>query len=556
MPFIIKVKFEEDTRRLTLEDVPSFEGVLSAVKSMFPNLPNTFFVKYVDEDEDTVTISSDMELSEAIRIASPNNLLRLLLIAKSETNNVQAEQTPLTNFNSNPLFNLPSLSQLLNDPIAGQRWLETLIGSPSVNQSNPTTQANPKPNDIPDLVSLFEHMGIGNAQQTMESQQEQAKQEAQQNIQQLIQRLISSPYIQQLLPQLLLFAPQLIPVINSFLPSNTQLNEIKSETKKEEEAIHYGVVCDMCETSITGVRYKCTTCVNYDLCARCEAKPNSHDPAHVLLKIQKPGSHHNTAYGRGCPYNRPRNVNNNNDFHKRSKSPVKRTAQQSGLLSRFVQDVTIPDGTAMNPGQQFVKIWKLRNEGEIAWPEGTYLEFVGGDKLAVQKEVSVPAITAGNEVDIAVDMSAPTKPGRYVSYWRLCNADGSRFGQRVWIEIFVQNETKDAELVADKAVVPPTSQSTQTQQMGSMEVETQTGALEQSNKETATTTLMNTNVGTSMEEKQTKDIGVDSTCDPMITPQVQSLLDMGFEDQDKLQLLVDKHSGDLVAVVQELLLMK
>jgi len=186
MPFIIKVKFEEDTRRLTLEDVPSFAGVLSAVKSMFPNLPNTFFVKYVDEDEDTVTISSDMELTEAIRIAAPNNLLRLQLIAKSETtNNAQAEQTPLTNFNSNPLFNLPSLSQLLNDPIAGQRWLESLIGSPPV-QSNPTTQANPKPNDIPDLVSLFEHMGIGNAQQTPEAQQERAKQEAQQNIQQLI----------------------------------------------------------------------------------------------------------------------------------------------------------------------------------------------------------------------------------------------------------------------------------------------------------------------------------------------------------------------------------
>jgi len=244
---------------------------------------------------------------------------------------------------------------------------------------------------------------------------------------------------------------------------------------------------------------------------------------------------------------RPKNVNNNSEPSQRWNKVPRRTAQQSGFLSRFVQDVTIPDGTPMSAGQSFVKIWRLRNEGEIAWPEGTYLEFVGGDKLCLQREISVPPTAPGSEVDIAVDMVAPTKPGRYISYWRLCNADGSRFGQRVWIDIFVQSDVPETQ---DKPV--PTAQATQTQQMTGMEVETQTN-VDTSNKSTGTTVVSST-VGTSTDEKQTKDVAVSNT-EPSISQEVQHLLDMGFDNPEQLQSLVTKHSGDLVAVVQELLRM-
>jgi hypothetical protein len=545
--FVIKVKFEEDTRRITLEEAPSFDTLLTILKNLFPNLPSNFSVKYVDEDEDAVTISSDMELVEAIRVAATNNLLRLQLIGKSNPQN-QTENKPNP---TNPLSSFPSLSEILTNPAAGQKWLESFIGQTSVNQPN---QTNPKPNDVPDLVSLFQHLGVSNAQQ-MSGSQESNQQQAQQNIQKLVQRLLSSTYIQQLLPQLVLLAPQLLPLLNGFpiFPQNSQpSNEMKSETGKEEQADvrHYGVVCDICEAPVSGVRYKCTTCVNYDLCAKCEAKPGIHDPSHNLLKIQQPLSAHPSSYGRGCPYMRPKSVNNNSEPPKGgwfNRGP-RRTAQQSGLLSRFVQDVTIPDGTPMTAGQQFVKIWRLRNEGEIAWPEGTYLEFVGGDKLCAQKEISVPTTAPGSEVDIAADMVTPTKPGRYISYWRLCNADGSRFGQRVWIDIYVPKDNQETQ---DNSV--PTTQATQTQQMTGMEVETQTNVPDTSNKSTATAVISST-IGTSMDEKQTKDVAVSNT-EPTVSQEVQHLLDMGFDNPEQLQSLVNKHSGDLVAVVQDLLRM-
>jgi hypothetical protein len=49
--------------------------------------------------------------------------------------------------------------------------------------------------------------------------------------------------------------------------------------------IHYNVRCDDCQVQpITGPRYQCTVCRNYDLCEVCESK-NEHPADHPLLKL-------------------------------------------------------------------------------------------------------------------------------------------------------------------------------------------------------------------------------------------------------------------------------
>ena len=42
-----------------------------------------------------------------------------------------------------------------------------------------------------------------------------------------------------------------------------------------------------------------------------------------------------------------------------------------------------------------------------------------------------------NELDVAVDFTAPEHPGRYISYWRMASPSGQKFGQRVWVLIQV-----------------------------------------------------------------------------------------------------------------------
>ena len=69
--------------------------------------------------------------------------------------------------------------------------------------------------------------------------------------------------------------------------------EIKKEDniekdQKEEIVIHKNVKCDICKKyPITGIRYKCTVCHNYDFCEECEKKFGE-EHNHPLLKIRKP----------------------------------------------------------------------------------------------------------------------------------------------------------------------------------------------------------------------------------------------------------------------------
>jgi len=111
------------------------------------------------------------------------------------------------------------------------------------------------------------------------------------------------------------------------------------------------------------------------------------------------------------------------------------------LAARFVRDVSIFDGTQMAPGTAFTKIWRIKNVGEVPWPPGTKIVFVGGDRMT--SELTVPlsqpgAVAPGGEVDVAVDLVAPSELGRFVGYWRLTGPHGRRkFGQRVWCHIQV-----------------------------------------------------------------------------------------------------------------------
>jgi hypothetical protein len=52
-------------------------------------------------------------------------------------------------------------------------------------------------------------------------------------------------------------------------------------------------MCDNCEKTICGVRYKCSICPDYDLCSECEENNlvlNFHSEEHYFLKINKPKS--------------------------------------------------------------------------------------------------------------------------------------------------------------------------------------------------------------------------------------------------------------------------
>jgi next-to-BRCA1 protein 1 len=111
------------------------------------------------------------------------------------------------------------------------------------------------------------------------------------------------------------------------------------------------------------------------------------------------------------------------------------------MMARFVKDVSINDGTQIEAGALFTKTWTMRNDSVAEWPEAVHIMHVGGDAVAVDgAKVKLPVQRAqcGEEVDISVQLKAPTRPGRYVSYWRLMDRDTNhRFGHRVWVDFTV-----------------------------------------------------------------------------------------------------------------------
>ncbi|MBI5353282.1 MAG: hypothetical protein HZB50_11635 [Chloroflexi bacterium] len=101
-------------------------------------------------------------------------------------------------------------------------------------------------------------------------------------------------------------------------------------------------------------------------------------------------------------------------------------------------DVTIIDGTAMTPGQEFVKTWKIKNTGICAWGDGYKLIFSYGEKM---NGVAVPLgtlVQVGQEVEVSVNFKAPTKLGEYTSAWQMANAKGIIFGKAVFVKIIVK----------------------------------------------------------------------------------------------------------------------
>lgn len=115
----------------------------------------------------------------------------------------------------------------------------------------------------------------------------------------------------------------------------------------------------------------------------------------------------------------------------------------------FVSE-TIPDGTHFARGEEFIKQWTMRNTGTTTWSDGEgYLwSWDGEESFSAPLETHLPAgveITPGETYDWQVPMVAPESPGTYRGYWRMNHEGAGKFGDRVWVEIVVDDRYPDGD---------------------------------------------------------------------------------------------------------------
>ncbi len=96
----------------------------------------------------------------------------------------------------------------------------------------------------------------------------------------------------------------------------------------------------------------------------------------------------------------------------------------------YVKDVTIPDGTTMTPGQEFVKTWTVKNTGDCTWGDGYSLIYSYGEKMNGQPVPLGVVVAPGTEVDVSINFKAPDKIGAYTSAWQMVTPKGISFGTK------------------------------------------------------------------------------------------------------------------------------
>ena len=126
-------------------------------------------------------------------------------------------------------------------------------------------------------------------------------------------------------------------------------------------------------------------------------------------------------------------------------------------------DITIPDGTPLQPGAAFTKVWRLINAGTCTWTRDYALVWFSGPQMGAPVSVPLPGeVPPGRAVDLTVDMVAPLTPGTYQSYWKLRSPEGVLFGigpgagAPFWVKIVVVTP-KSINPTATPTITPPPS---------------------------------------------------------------------------------------------------
>lgn len=88
-----------------------------------------------------------------------------------------------------------------------------------------------------------------------------------------------------------------------------------------------------------------------------------------------------------------------------------------------------PDGTIVQRGAVFTKIWHVKNSGTCAWDASWKLVFLDGDLMGAAYVFNFPQpATPGEIVDVPIVFTAPQQDGTYTGRWMLQSKWGTMFG--------------------------------------------------------------------------------------------------------------------------------
>lgn len=101
-----------------------------------------------------------------------------------------------------------------------------------------------------------------------------------------------------------------------------------------------------------------------------------------------------------------------------------------GDASRFVADITVPDGTRVKANSHFVKVWAIANTGTVGWHNRFLARMhpLGENEICrTPDRVPIGDTLPGNEVMISVPVVTGNRPGRCWVGWKMVDERGQMY---------------------------------------------------------------------------------------------------------------------------------
>merc|ERR1712137_1330430 len=481
MTTIVKVCFQEDIRRITLPKENPFDQLVKEVSRIYKGkFPNGIQVRYIDDEDDHVTVTSNMELLEAFDMSQAT--LKLFI-------------TPQSAEESDSEFVKVSKDGQRTAVLNSKVSKEDLAKEKKAEEAEKKAQAEAEA-EAEAAKALAESMAKAAAKALLEEEEKaEAKKKAKEAAEKKARKAereakkAEREAKRKKLLQEKAFRAKLgtLFVKDVTIPDNMEVapgQELKKTWAIKNngsvawpEGVHVGRsnkkggIIHVADTKVP-VK-KPGEIAHITVVMKAPMKAGNHTSANYFL-VHDGKKFGNEFWAIVKVKKTPKSKKSEDDVKEPKKEPKEEKAPKNAAPSKdskkdpkgpclgmhFIKDINIPDGALMAPSQHVTKSWLLKNTGEVAWPIGTKLVALRGSfgQDAIHEIKTV--VNKGEQYQLDLAVTVPLKTGKHRANYQFSAPNGDKFGHKLWIDIRVskfpnknQLRTLAKDFLADEKVV-------------------------------------------------------------------------------------------------------
>ncbi|XP_047138006.1 protein PF3D7_1417600 isoform X1 [Hydra vulgaris] len=302
---IVKAHYGNVVKRFSISFLFTYVKLICMLKELL-EIDFITNLKFMDEENDLITVSTEEEFKEALKTVSKTDGILKLFVNDNQPqvhNKKDANQDKTIkecNFDLKLNFDSKGLQHMQSSK---NEFVENAYNHISFADNKKRSSSSKKNEQKKKHKSSSDDSSRSSSSPSSSSSDESSYSSAQhlsvKKCLKSFKKEINNEFekkLQNLEDKINAVSKKLEVVIHS-VPGSNVLNLSQSKKNSRGRYLHTNVTCDNCTVEIFGPRYKCGNCSDYDLCEECESIEGIHSPSHVFLKIHYPSSHSGRKFG-------------------------------------------------------------------------------------------------------------------------------------------------------------------------------------------------------------------------------------------------------------------